>query len=72
MSTTENRKAAHIRNASPELFTALEELAEMFEGSQSAELRSFREGGYNDPVIRLYDESISNARKALAKARGES
>jgi len=70
MSTTEKRKAVNARNASTELYTALEELVELFEDSHAAELKRYRKGRQADPVLKLYDASIINARRALAKAKG--
>lgn len=69
MSTPEERKASHVRNALNDLYTALEELVELFEDSHAAALRQYREGQQDDPVLSLYEESISNARRALANAK---
>ncbi len=71
MNTKDKRKATKSHCASVELFTALEEIVELFEDSHAAELKRYRKGRQADPVLKLYDTSISNARRAIAKAKGE-
>ncbi len=68
MNTNGKRNTAAGPNATDELFTALEELVELFEDSHAAELKRYRQGRQADPVLKLYEASITNAHRALANA----